>query len=99
MSLKLFVDDNRPFPQGFQCVRTYEDAISYLRLFPPFDFISLDYDLGDGHTGLDILRWLHEHDKAPQRLNIHSDHPEGAPAMASYAREHLPTTRITLNTL
>ena len=39
---KLFVDDTRKFPQGFECCRDYDDAITLLSLFK-FEYISLDY--------------------------------------------------------
>ena len=50
MGFKLFVDDTRPFPKGFECVRSYDDCISYYRLFGEFDFVSLDYSLSEEHT-------------------------------------------------
>ena len=63
MGLKLFVDDTRPQPKGFECVTIYADAVLYYELFSEFEFVSLDYHLGEEHTGLDILKWMKEHGK------------------------------------
>ena len=96
--MKLFVDDRRTPPvTGFECVTDYHSAVTLLK-FLSFDFITLDYDLGDGFTGLDILKFIHENKKYPAHLNIHSDHSEGRTLMLKYAREHFPeSVVITMN--
>ena len=99
MSLKLFVDDTRDFPKGFECVRNYSDCIFYYRLFGEFDFVSLDYSLGEEHTGLDILVWMKENGKCPSHINIHSNNIEGMRLMRKYAEANFPNSRITMNTL
>lgn len=97
--MKLFVDDKREQPKGYNCAEDYEGAISLLKLLS-FDFITLDYDLGDGRTGLDILKFIHENKKYPKHLNIHSDHSEGRQLMRKYAQENFPSdVSITMNTL
>lgn len=98
-NLKLFVDDTREFPKGFECVRTYDDCIMYFRLFGDFDFVSLDYSLGGEHTGLDILVWMKENGKNPKHINIHSNHIEGMRLMRRYAEENFKDSIITMNTL
>ena len=99
MGLKLFVDDTRPQPRGFECVTSYADAIWYYELFGEFEFVSLDYHLGEEHTGLDILIWMKEHGKRPAHINIHSNHIEGMKLMRKYAEENFPGVNITMNTL
>ncbi|HCJ40108.1 cyclic-phosphate processing receiver domain-containing protein [uncultured Ruminococcus sp.] len=98
MGLKLFVDDKRDFPErGFECVRSYDDCLMYYRMFGDFDFISLDFDLGDGPTGLDILKWLKENGKSPSHINIHSTHIEGRREMRKFAQENFPNAAVTMN--
>ncbi|MBQ8965200.1 cyclic-phosphate processing receiver domain-containing protein [Ruminococcus sp.] len=97
MELKLFADDARPLPAGYECVRSYDDCLMYYRLFGDFSFVSLDYDLGDGHTGLDILIWIKNNGKKPAHINIHSDHPEGKKLMRKFAEENFPDSVITMN--
>ncbi len=99
MGLKLFVDDTRDFPKGYECVRSYDDYIMYFRLFGDFDHVSLDYHLGEEHTGLDILKWMKENGKEPKHINIHSNHIVGMREMKKYAEENFKNSVITMNTL
>lgn len=99
MGLKLFVDDKRDFPKGFECVRSYEDCLQYYSLFGDFEFVDLDYSLGSEKTGLDILIWMKENGKKPTHINIHSNHIEGMKLMKKYAEENFKGTSITMNTL
>ncbi|MBR6046007.1 MAG: hypothetical protein IKP47_10285 [Ruminococcus sp.] len=97
MGLKLFVDDRREFPKGFECVRSFDEAVTFFRLFGDFEFVSLDYNLGDGLSGLDLLRWMKENGKSPAHINIHSDHSEGSRLMRKYAEENFPGAAVTMN--
>ena len=48
--LRLYLDDTRPLPEGFDfLIRTAEDAIKYIKQ-NGVEFISLDNDLGAGYT-------------------------------------------------
>lgn len=98
--MKLFVDDARTPPEkGFECAEDYDGAVFLLR-YMDFDFVTLDYDLGDGPCGLDILKFMHENKKYPRHLNIHSDHAEGRTLMRDYAKENFPgDVRITMNSV
>lgn len=96
--MKLFVDDRRTPPKtGFECADDYDGAVFLIR-YMDFEFATLDYDLGDGHTGLDILKFMHELKKYPRHLNIHSDHSEGKYLMRHFAKENFPDdVKITMN--
>ena len=95
--MKLFVDDKRPQPKGFNCAVDYDGAVS-LRNLLDFDFVTLDQNLGDGKSGLDILKFMHENKKYPKHLNIHSNHIIGRDEMRRYAEENFPeTVSITMN--
>lgn len=98
--MKIILDDQRAFPEGpYNCVRTYEDCVEMVRLFRKISFISLDYDLGGGKTGYDVLVYMAENDIDVKHINIHSDHSIGVPKMRAYAREHFPNTELTFNPL
>lgn len=58
-NLKLYLDDQRPAPPGWDLARTSDDAIELLRTGNVVE-LSLDYDLGDPvyGTGLQVLDWL-----------------------------------------
>ena len=94
--MKLFVDDTREFPPGTNAVRDYQSAVSMLKLndILKFDFVSLDYSLSDGYTGLDILKFMHENKIYPPRVNIHSSNIQGRRLMVAYFRENFPNSVI-----
>lgn len=97
--MKIFLDDYRTVPEGskgFSVVRNYRDCIQLIELFrEDTAFIDLDYDLGTKETGLDVLKYMAEHNIRPKRINIHSDHPEGVPEMVRYANEKLQSVVLT----
>lgn len=100
--MKLFVDDTRDFPSGTNAVRDYESAISMLKLNDifKFDFVSLDYSLSNGYTGLDILKFMHENRIYPPCINIHSSNVQGRREMIAYIRENFPeSVKLTENML
>ena len=99
MDLKLFVDDARKQPKGFECAQSYDYALILYRAFGEFEFVDLDYDLNEKHTGLDILVWMKENGKHPGHINIHSDHIEGRVLMRRYAEKNFPNARVTAVTL
>ena len=57
--------------------------------------VSLDYDLGDGSTGMEILQYMHERNVQPSRINIHSDNVLGIEEMIAYCAEHFPEAEVT----
>jgi len=68
-----------------------------IRLFRKISFISLDYDLGSGKTGYDILVYMAENDIEVKHINIHSDHSVGVPKMREYARAQFSGAELTFN--
>lgn len=97
--MKLFVDDKRDFIPGYECAGDYNSAVMLLSILK-FDFVTLDFDLGEEKTGLDILKYMQENKKYPKHLNIHSDSIEGRQAMRTYAEENFPSdVAITMNRL
>ncbi|QSQ22497.1 hypothetical protein JY651_46540 [Pyxidicoccus parkwayensis] len=75
--MKVYLDDERPTPEGWVAVRWPEEAISLLEGGRVTD-LSLDHDLGDdAHgTGYDVLLWLEEavatRGFVPPRVRVHS---------------------------
>lgn len=97
--MKLFVDDKRDFISGYECAGDYKSAVLLLSVMK-FDFVTLDYNLGEEKTGLDILKYMHENKKYPGHINIHSDDSEGRQAMRMYAEKNFPSdVTITMNQL
>jgi hypothetical protein len=75
--LKVFLDDERPAPEGWTPARWPEEVIALLQ-FGEVEAMSLDHDLGDvARTGYDVLRWLEsavivDGLEPPARITIHS---------------------------
>ena len=99
--MKIILDDRRYVPSNspYNVVRNYEDCVDMIRLFRKISFISLDYDLGEGKTGYDVLVYMAENDIEVKHINIHSDHSVGVPKMREYVWEHFRSAEITFNPL
>lgn len=75
--MKVYLDDERTTPEGWQRVYWPEEAIALLQGGQVTD-ISLDHDLGDDMhgTGYDVLLWIEEavvtSDFKPPRMQVHS---------------------------
>ena len=86
--MKLWLDDVRPAPDGWQPVKTAEEAISHFARGTVV-CASLDHDLGpaDAGTGYDVLCWIEKamHGRAwygpLPRLYVHSANPVGRARM------------------
>jgi hypothetical protein len=83
-AMRLWVDDERPAPDGWYWATTAPHAIWVLQYLEP-DEVSLDHDLGDDGqgTGYDVAKWLEEQAWTnpdfcpPLRATCHSANPTG----------------------
>ena len=87
--MKLFVDDIRKPPKGWDLAKNFTEAISMLTV-NFYDELSLDHDLGDiingrEYTGYDILNWLEWRASinayVPKKIHVHSANPAGVKRM------------------
>ncbi|MBZ4412973.1 hypothetical protein K8640_32635 [Myxococcus sp. XM-1-1-1] len=75
--MRVYLDDERPAPEGWVAVRWPEEAIALLEGGQVVE-LSLDHDLGDDEhgTGYDVLLWLEEavatRGFVPPRVRVHS---------------------------
>lgn len=75
--MKIYLDDERPAPEGWVLVRWPKEVIEYLKTGEVTE-ISLDHDLGDDNvgTGYDVILWIEKeiaiNGFVPQRIKIHS---------------------------
>ena len=63
--IDIFLDDLRPYPDGFTCIRNVDYLIHEIKccrdLKLKINILSLDHDLGEGEpTGYDFCKWLVE---------------------------------------
>ena len=103
MKNKLYLDDVRNLPDdSYSLVRSYEEAVNYVREkgIPPF--ISFDHDLGLDEnnqlakTGFDFAKWLVEMDidnifLFPENFSfyVHSSNSVGKENIHSYLTNYL----------
>jgi len=60
---RLFLDDLRiPTESGYAVVRSYDDAVHFMRTRGCPDFISFDHDLQTLTTGYDVAKWIVDRD-------------------------------------
>jgi len=83
--VKLWLDDERPAPDGWELVKTALECITALRC-NEYEEISLDHDLGDGGTGYDVLLYIEAEvhrnpDYKCPMIWIHSANPVGRKRM------------------
>ena len=100
--MKIILDDRRPLPEDskhYNCLRTYAECALLLRNIHTISYISLDYDLGEGETGLSVLKYMVECGNDVKHINIHSTHPTGVEKMRVYAEQNFPETELTFNRL
>lgn len=88
--MRIFLDDIRSCPDGYTPARSYEE---FTRLTAQnkgnIEEISLDFDLGEMHNGLDACVFLVENQIIPAKIRIHSTHVH-AEKMSLYLRTHMP---------
>ena len=100
--LKLYLDDIRiPKDSSFEIVRSYKEAVAFVKERGAPDYISFDHDLGIEpgvieKTGYDFAKWLVEADMNKEidipihfRFNVHSANPIGAKNIESYLKNYL----------
>lgn len=79
--LKIWVDDLRPAPEGYEWCKNFRSAIATIICFALYeggiDILDLDHDLGDGQSGYDIAKYLVENDINIGTIRVHSMNPVG----------------------
>lgn len=82
--MKIFLDDVRKCPDGFELAQTYDEVIQMLincdAACCPIECLSLDNDLGEEKEGRHVLDWIEEQHitngfPLPKKITIHSANP------------------------
>ena len=75
--MKLYVDDERPAPEGWTLALSSAEAIELLTDNDVTE-LSLDYSLKDWDNGAEVLYWLKDHrDRCPASIVAHSSSSSG----------------------
>jgi len=95
---KLYVDDVRQCPEGWDLALNFHQAITMLEA-TEYAEVSLDHDLGSYYgnkemTGRDILNWLImvkiQGGYTPPIVHVHSSNPAGRDTMVPDIAKHFP---------
>ncbi len=90
--MKLYLDDERPCPDGWVACRWPDEVIALL-VAGGVSEVSLDHDLGDDDrgTGYSVLVWIEEqvvlYDFDPPILHVHSANGGARPKMEAAIRQ------------
>lgn len=97
---KLYIDDMRPCPEGWDVARNFHEAIVMLES-TEYAEVSLDHDIDSFYglkemTGRDILNWLiarkvEGHKHVPSIVRVHSANPVGSRTMREDIANHWGT--------
>lgn len=96
MTIRLWIDDLRPAPEGWVWVKTSQEAIqklsdiTLLKEDHLLQLVSFDHDLGEDDTSRPVLDWMIENDVWPAIVQIHTANPVGQQYLADTARQHAP---------
>lgn len=86
--MKLWMDDVREAPDGWQLKSTVVDAlvrIINLENWTPVTELSLDHDMGAGNpNGYDLLYCMARLHLTVPKITVHSMNPEGAEQMRAF---------------
>jgi len=78
---KLYLDNLRVTPEGFDRVYNYADFVEYITQNGLPDFISFDHDLGEDESGYDCAKYLVEYcieyNLPLPKFSVHSQNPVG----------------------
>lgn len=91
--MKLWVDDERPAPEGWVLAKTSAEAIEILGANEVTE-MSLDYSLGRGDTGDNVLYWLRDYNgRWPGHISAHSSSYDGRLLIEEMVRAFRPTIK------
>lgn len=91
--MKLYLDDIRSIPIGYEGVRGYHECINFLEKNKGnITALSLDHDLGELRTGYDVCKWLVENEyyDGIEQIIIHSANPVGVKNMLQLLDRYMP---------
>lgn len=92
VSMKLWVDDERPAPdESWTVSKTGGNAAIMLTMYrDDLEEVSLDHDLGEGATGYNVLAYMISEKIWPKVLTIHTSNPPARKRMLAAANAEAP---------
>ena len=89
--MKIYLDDERPCPEGFTLAKNYEEMIDLLEKNKGnIEEVSLDHDLGKIKTGYDVCKWFVENNYWVKKIILHSANIVGVQNMMQLLNRYAP---------
>lgn len=88
--MKLWIDDERPAPEGFVHAKTSDAALVWLRAVAVWEEVSFDHDLGGDDNTRRIMLWMIEEDVWPREITIHTQNRVGRDWLVGMANRYAP---------
>ena len=86
--MKLYIDDERPAPEGWEIVRNQKELINWCLKNGCPDEVSFDHDMGllkwDGY---DCAVWMRNNEFLPSVCYVHSGNPVGAMRIMNFLKD------------
>lgn len=86
---RLWVDDLRTPPEGWEWAKTSHDAIAALSTAAVSE-LSLDHDLGGDDTTRPVVLWMCENKVWPDEVRVHSANPVGVEWLSGMIGRYKP---------
>ena len=93
--MRVWLDDLRPAPEGWEWARTVDEAIALLCTNEVLE-ASLDHDLGEEvDEGYRLVLWMAEHEVWPSEgITVHYANPPGVLRMCGVIERYGPYHRV-----
>ncbi|MFY2788483.1 cyclic-phosphate processing receiver domain-containing protein [Rhodococcus sp. MALMAid1271] len=92
--MKLFIDDERPAPEGWELALTSAEAIAMIDeqgyKLAALEAVSFDHDLGGDDTTRPVVLWMCENDYWPESVYVHTGNPIGEEWLVGMVRRYAP---------
>ncbi|WP_275792893.1 cyclic-phosphate processing receiver domain-containing protein [Prescottella equi] len=89
--MKLWVDDLRTPPPGWEWAKSSAEAIEALQT-GKVTALSLDHDLGGDDTTRPVVLWMCEHEIWPTVVRVHSANPVGVEWLTGMIDRYQPSS-------
>lgn len=91
--MRLWIDDERQCPEGWEWAKTSEEAIFLLRTTPfRIEAVSFDHDLGGDDTSRRVVNWMIENEVWADHVIVHSANPIGVDWLLGTVVRYFPST-------
>lgn len=91
--MRLWIDDLRTPPEGWEWVKTSQEAIDFLAgNTSRLEVVSFDHDLGGDDTSRRVVNWMIENEVWADTVIVHSSNQPGVDWIMGTVVRYFPST-------